>query len=201
MTKISRTLVATALACAFSTPGFAMTHVEEKAAKDRIAADYTADKATCGASSANARDICEAEAKGKRDVAKAQLHADMKPGRQGRYDLGVAKADAEHAVAREKCDDLAGNPKDVCLKEAKSAQVAARADAKSRMVAANANSAARSEVNESRARAAGKSVEAKKDAASDKNDADYAVAKARCDASEGAAKDSCMAAAKAQHGK
>jgi hypothetical protein len=33
-------------------------------------------------------------------------------------------------VAKEKCDDKAGNEKDVCVKEAKAALVRAKADAK-----------------------------------------------------------------------
>jgi hypothetical protein len=33
-------------------------------------------------------------------------------------------------VAKERCDDLSGNVKDVCLEEAKAAQAAAIADAK-----------------------------------------------------------------------
>jgi hypothetical protein len=35
----------------------------------------------------------------------------------------MAKVDADYAVAKEKCDDFSGNAKDVCVKEAKAAQV------------------------------------------------------------------------------
>ena len=33
----------------------------------------------------------------------------------------MKKADAEYDVAKERCDDLAGNAKDVCQKDAKAA--------------------------------------------------------------------------------
>jgi hypothetical protein len=42
----------------------------------------------------------------------------------------VAKAEADYRVAKERCDDQAGNVKDVCLEEAKAAEAAAKADAK-----------------------------------------------------------------------
>ena len=44
--------------------------------------------------------------------------------------MSIAKAEAEYAVAKERCDDQAGNAKDVCVKEAKSAQTAAKANAR-----------------------------------------------------------------------
>jgi hypothetical protein len=42
----------------------------------------------------------------------------------------TAKADAAYELAKEKCDDLSGNAKDVCQKDAKAAQASAKADAK-----------------------------------------------------------------------
>jgi hypothetical protein len=91
----------------------------------------------------------------------------------------VAKAESAYAVAKEKCDDLAGNTKDVCVKEAKAVEVKALADAKM-----------------------GQEIgEAKKDAAQDKRDADYKVAVEKCDALSGDAKTSCVATAKTTFGK
>jgi hypothetical protein len=82
-------------------------------------------------------------------------------------------------VAKEKCDDLAGNAKDVCVKEAKAVEVKALADAK-----------------------LGKQVaEANVSAADDKRDADYKVAAEKCDALAGDAKAACLSAAKAKFGK
>jgi len=91
----------------------------------------------------------------------------------------MAQAEADYSVAREKCDDQAGNAKDVCVKEAKAARVGAEADAEAQK----------------------KTWSAKHEAADDKREGGYAVAKEKCAALEGSAKDGCMNDAKARHGK
>jgi len=63
---------------------------------------------------------------GKEKVAKAELEARYKPSEKNRYQARVAQADADYSVAKEKCDDKAGNEKDVCVKEAKAARHALR---------------------------------------------------------------------------
>src|SRR6476661_6482192 len=101
-----------------------------KADKDKIEAQYKSDKGHCSSMSGNAKDICQAEAKGKEKVAKAELEANYKNTDKARNDARVAQADANYDVAKEKCDDLTGNQKDVCVKEAKAAHTKAKADAK-----------------------------------------------------------------------
>lgn len=54
----------------------------------------------------------------------------MKNPPEARRDAARKKAGAEYNVAREKCDDLSGNAKDVCVKDAKAARSAAGAHAK-----------------------------------------------------------------------
>ncbi len=98
--------------------------------KDRIQREYDVDKERCDSLAGNAEDICEAEAKGKKEVAEAELEARYKPSRKASYEVAVAKAEADYRVAKERCDDQAGNVKDVCLEEAKAAEAAAKADAK-----------------------------------------------------------------------
>ena len=85
-----------------------------------------ADKAACDALSGNAKDVCVEEAKGKEKVAKAEAEAAYKNTPKAREKARVARADAAYEVAKEKCDDLAGNAKDVCVKEAKAAHVKAQ---------------------------------------------------------------------------
>lgn len=85
--------------------------------KDRIAAAYKTDKAACDPMKGNAKDICVIEAKGKEKIAKAELEVSYKPTRKSRYEPSIAKAEADYAVAKEKCDDLAGNTKDVCPRQ------------------------------------------------------------------------------------
>ena len=151
---------------------------------------YKVDAAVCDAMSGNAKDICIEDAKGKEKVAKADAEAAFQNTPKAREEARVARADATFAVAKEKCDDLTGNSKDVCVKEAQAAHVKAKADAKVDRVATDTQKAA-----------AEKTADAKKDAAADKRDADYKVAAEKCDALAGAAKDTCIKDAKARYGK
>jgi hypothetical protein len=153
-------------------------------------AQYKTDKAACDAMSGNAKDICIEDAKGKEKVAKADAEAAFQNTPKAREEARVARADATFAVAKEKCDDLAGNSKDVCVKEAQAAHVKAKADANVDRVATDTQKVA-----------AEKTADAKKDAAEDKRDADYKVAAEKCDALAGAAKDTCIKDAKARYGK
>jgi hypothetical protein len=151
---------------------------------------YKTDKAACDSLSGNAKDICVEDAKGKEKVAKADAEAAYQNTPKARESARMARADAAYEVAKEKCDDLAGNPKDVCVKEAKAAHVRATADAKVDRVAADA-----------RKDTAEKTADAQRTAASDKNEANYKVALEKCDALAGAAKDTCVREAKARFGK
>jgi hypothetical protein len=122
------------LAGALALPAYAadnMTKDAYKAEKDRISATYKADRAACDALNGNAKDVCVEEAKGKQDVAQAELEYKQSGKASDRNKMALAKADADYAVAKERCDDKAGNDKDLCIKEAKSAQAKARADVKS----------------------------------------------------------------------
>lgn len=143
--------------------------------KTRISATYKADKAACAAQSGNARDICLEEAKGKEKVALAELQHSYSGKAEDQIKLRKARAEADYAVAKEKCDDLSGNAKDVCVKEAKAVEAKALANAKMNQQIG----------------------EARTDAADTKRDADYKVAVEKCDALSGDAKTSCMMAAKA----
>ena len=156
-----------------------MAKPDYKAAKARISADYKADKAACASLSANAKDICVEEAKAKAKVARAELEFGYTGKPKDQNKVLVAKAESTYAVAKEKCDDIKGNDKDVCVKQAKAVEVKALADAKM-----------------------GKQIgEAKTDATQDKRDADYKVSAEKCDAMTGDAKAGCMTAAKAKYGK
>jgi len=148
------------------------------------------DKDACSSRSGNAKDICLADANGKEKVAKADAEAAYKNTPTAREGARVTRAEATYSVAKEKCDELAGNTKDVCVKEADAALVKAKADAKVDRVAAD-----------TRQDSATKQADARKEANADKRDADYKVAIEKCDAVAGPAKDSCVSTAKAQYGK
>jgi hypothetical protein len=161
-------------------------------AKTNADAQYKIDKDACSSKTGNANDICVAEAKGKGkgNIAKADAEAAYENTAKARQNARVAHAQANYDVAIEKCDDLAGNRKGVCVKEAKAGFVKGKADAKvDRVVADTRNDAAM------------KQAEASKDANADKRAAEYKVALEKCDALAGAAKDTCVSTAKAQYGK
>ncbi len=125
-------LIALALGFAFSAGAMAasMTKAEYKASKDTISADYKTGKAACDSLTANAKDICRAEAKGKERVASAQLEDKYKPTPKAQYKALLAKSSADYAVSKEKCDDLSGDFKKTCIKDAKLVRTTAIADAK-----------------------------------------------------------------------
>lgn len=183
--------IALAVSLAFSAGAMAQNVSKDDylSVKDKIAADYKLAKASCDSLSGNPNDICMAGAKGNEKVALAELEAGYKPTPENRYQARVVKADAEYELAKERCDDRAGNTKDVCMKEAMSAETAAKADAKAQMKTADANATA----NE-------KSADARKDATEDKLGAQYKVAKEKCDTYAGNAKDICVNEAKVKFG-
>ena len=182
------TVLVVMAAMAGVTPGYAATMSKEsyKSTTKQIDATFKTDKEECKALKGNAKDICMEEAKAKQKIAKADAEAEYKGTAKARIAARNARADAEYAVAKEKCDDLAGNAKDVCVKEAKAARVSAKADAKVSKKAGEA----RKDVNEAR-----------RDANQDKRDAEYKVAVERCDAMAGDAKSRCVKDAKARFGK
>ncbi len=125
-------LITLAIGFAFSASAMAasMTKADYKASKDTISAEYKTAKAGCMSLTANATDICRAEAKGKERVARAQLEDNYKPTPKAQYKALIAKSSADYAVSKEKCDDLSGDFKKTCIKDAKLVRTTAIADAK-----------------------------------------------------------------------
>lgn len=202
MKNLKISAIALAIGFAFSVGAMAesMSKEQYKSLEKNLEAEYKVAKAGCDSLAGNANDICVAEAKGKKNIAKAELEANYKPSVKTRYDARVAKADADYSVAIEKCDDKAGNDKDVCVKEAKAAKVHEKADAKAQMKTSKANAVANEKSADAKANATEKKADAHKDAAADKRDADYVVAKEKCEVLAGAAKDLCMSDAKVRFG-
>lgn len=146
-------------------------------AKDDIKAAYQAEREQCKALAGNTKDVCIEEAKAREHVALARLDYDYSGTSKDQLAWATASYEGRYKVAMEKCDDLAGNAKDVCHKEAKGERDKAKANVKM--------------VKEVR--------EAVGDAEHAKMEADYKVAKERCDALSGDAKDICVASAKARY--
>ncbi len=153
---------------------------------DRADAQYKTAKDNCKDLKDNAQDVCKKEAKLEQTrstaEAKAQHEGTVKANSKALKDV----ADAEYDLAKEKCDDLDGNAKDVCVKEAKAEKEKTHADAEKNK-----------EIAEKRVDAA----EARDGAEEDKMEADYKVAKEKCDALSGDQKDACQDAAKNKYDK
>jgi hypothetical protein len=154
-----------------------MSWADQSAEGTRIKAEYKSDKLACAHDRGNLRDICRAQAKGKKQVARAELDY-ARSGKSTDADkVIIAKADAAYAVAKEQCDDAAGNAKDVCRAEAKAAHTKSKAEIK------------RTE----------KIMDAQSTAATVSSHADLKVAVEKCDALSGASKIACVDAAKNQY--
>lgn len=77
--NIKAVTVAISLALCGSAMAAGMTKAEYKTTEDSIAASYKKDMAACDSLAANAKDVCVAEVKGLRKVARADLESAYKP--------------------------------------------------------------------------------------------------------------------------
>lgn len=91
------------------------------------------------------------------------------------YKAEKDRIEAQYKQAKQSCDAMSGNQKDICMKEAKGEEKVAKAnlDAKQK-----------------------NTDKARRDAALAKAEADYDVAKEKCDDASGNAKDACLKEAK-----
>lgn len=160
------------------------------AAKTQAEAQFKIDHAACESLRGNAKDVCVVHAKAQQSVSIADAEAAYENTPKHREAARMARADGTHAVGVEKCDDFAGNAKDVCITEAKAAFVASKADATVDRVNAD-----------TRLDAAQKQSEARSDAKAEKSSAEYDVAVEKCDVLAGQVKDECVASAKSHFGK
>lgn len=150
-----------------------------RAAKDRVTETYKADKAACDKLTANAKDVCQEEARAKEKVTRAEVEYQHTGKLSDRNHLAKVKAETTYEVAKERCDDKTGQDKDVCVREAKTVEAKALADAKLNKEVGNAA----------------------QDAVSDKMDADYKLAVEKCDSLSDDAKSACVDKAKSHYRK
>lgn len=146
-------------------------------AKDELKAIYKTEREACNSQAGNAKDICVETAKGHEKVAMAQLEYNYTGKPADEMKVREARYEARYEVAKEKCDDLAGDQKDICNREAATARDKAKADVKQ---AKRVNDAA-------------------EDADEARMKADYKLAATKCDTLAGDAKDTCVASAKARY--
>jgi hypothetical protein len=95
----------------------AAAKAEYKASMDKARAEYKAEKERCDSLSGNDKDVCHKDAK----AAYKRAQADAKQARKTSdltAEAGEDRREADYKVAKERCDALTGNDKDVCEKEA-----------------------------------------------------------------------------------
>ena len=143
------------------------------------ASQYKIQRLKCDALAGNSKDVCVVEAKAAEKRSVAEAMATYKGTDKARASARKDIADANFDVAKTTCQRLTGNDKDVCVKEAKSAHIAAIDDARADKKIADI----RNEVKE------------------DKMDAEYNVAREKCDGLAGKAKDVCVKQAKTRFNK
>ena len=130
--KFKLTTLAAALALGFTGGAQAQSQKMDRkvhnADEQRIESDFKAAKEKCDSMQGNQKDICVAEAKAKERVAKAENHAkNAKDPSRAQARVERVKADAAYDVAKQKCQEMNGNEKDVCMKSAKAERDRARA--------------------------------------------------------------------------
>jgi hypothetical protein len=141
----------------------------------RAAADYKVAMAKCAALDGNPQDICEADAQKTRELAEGTAKANHEGTAEARAEARKKGADAELALAKQKCDQLTGNEQDVCVKEAQLIHTRA---------------VTTSDTNQAVAEASDERFEAV-------DEAQYKLAMEKCESLQGDAQDVCELGAKA----
>ena len=93
-------------------------------------AQYETAKKQCDSLGGNAKDVCQEEAKAARKKSEAEAEAAYKGTPKAQHDAKVNMAEADYDVAKERCDDMSGDAKNACVKDAKATLARAKADAK-----------------------------------------------------------------------
>jgi len=124
-----------ALACgAFTLSGQLPAQALDKAGyeqvRSRANADYKADLQRCREYRDNMRDVCRAEAKGKRQVALAEAAAAWRNTDEARAALRQARIEADYEIARQRCGELHGQRRSACMMEAQAAETQSKAGQK-----------------------------------------------------------------------
>jgi len=155
----------------------AISKATYEGAKADIKAIHSTAHEQCKSKTDNAKDICNVVAKGRERVALAYLENNYDSNDKNRLKLFEAKYEARYDVAKEKCDDLTGDAKNLCQREAKTTMEKSKANMK---------------MDE-------QITEAMDDAEQARRKADFEQAKERCNAQGGANKDVCEASLKSRY--
>jgi hypothetical protein len=107
-----------------------LSHDQYNVGKEKVDADYKVAMAQCKTMKDNAKDICEKDAKGKQNVAKAELEQQYQPSDSHARAVEEERVKANYEVAKERCDDQKGDAKSACEKQASADEAKGKADIK-----------------------------------------------------------------------
>jgi hypothetical protein len=189
-----------AAAAAFACAGFAahaapnlfntpMTQDDVKAQKVRIEDQYSTARQRCSRVQGTARELCNEQARGERDVQQAELVMQVEPSADHDQQVRLAKANAAYAVALVKCKDFDGEARAVCRQDAKSTLADAKEDARLQKEVVAQELSSELTVRD-RTVAAEKAAEAQ-----------YQAARQRCDLLPGEGRANCLADARKRFGR
>ena len=97
----------------------AMSKDAYKAAEHRIEAQGKARHQACDRFKGNDKDVCQVQAKGWEELAKAQLQTQYKPGPEAEKKAKFARADVAFDIAKQRCHALQDDARDKCIAQAK----------------------------------------------------------------------------------
>ena len=107
-----------------------LTQEEVKARKMRIEEQYDQSQAGCRRLDGHARDLCQEQVRGERDIQQAQLDMDVEPTADHDEKVRLARAGAALSVAMVRCKEFDGQARAVCRDDAKANYAQAKEDAK-----------------------------------------------------------------------
>jgi hypothetical protein len=108
----------------------ALTTDEVKAQEVRIEQQYDQAQTRCRRVQGHARELCNEQARGDRDIQQAELRLQAEPTGKNDEKLRMARAEAAYSLALVRCKDLDGQARDVCRKDAKMVFAEAKEEAK-----------------------------------------------------------------------
>lgn len=177
-----------------------MSRNEYNAMNGEIASRYSQGRIACKSLAGNARDVCMQEARGRKKIAQAELLQAYAPSPKHLFDVRMSRANADFALAKERCDDLSANARDLCRKEASRVFVSAKAEATLSETTRENNARAREKAAAVQAERTERNAEATSAAIGAKRAADYDVAREKCESLAGTAKTDWLGDAKRRFG-
>lgn len=182
--------LAAALACSAGASTAPLLSKDElKANKVRIEEQYEQAQTRCKHVEGHARELCNEQARGERDVQAAELQMRAEPTPANEQKLRLAKAEASYSLALVKCKAILGSARSVCRDDARAVFESAKAGARlqQEVVAQTLNSA-----NHVRERAAQADRIAQ---------AQFNAARERCEMLPGEARTACLNDAQQRFGR